>query len=160
MEDTVVTAEGLQRLRERLERLKTVGRRAMTERLRQAAETDADPTANEDHLIALEEQAALEAEIAQLERRIAAAQVGRPDETNDVVDLGESVRLRDVKTHDEVRCEIVGTLESDFRSGRISATSPVGRAVIGRRVGDVVTVRAPMGLLRYEILEISRPRRR
>jgi transcription elongation factor GreA len=96
MRETLITAEGLARLSEQLERLRTAGRREMTERIRTAISTDADATANADYQAAREEQALLEARIERLERQLEAARIAEPDAANGVVDLGERVRVRDL----------------------------------------------------------------
>ena len=157
MKETMITPGGLARLTDELDRLKTTGRQEVTERIRQAIATDADPTANTDYLAAREEQALLESRIARLEQRLAAAQVAEPDAGNGVVDLGERVRLRDLDTGARLEYELVGSLEGDPAAGRISAESPLGRALIGRRKGEVALVEAPQGQLRFKILAIEPP---
>jgi transcription elongation factor GreA len=72
-----------------------------------------------------------------------------------VLDIGEQVRLRDLENDEEIRYELVGSHEADPFAGRISAASPLGRALLGRRGGDVATVDAPKGRLRFKILEIQ-----
>ena len=157
MKETMITPGGLARLTDELERLKTTGRDEVTERIRQAFATDADPTANADYLAAREEQALLEARIARLEQRLGAAHVAEPDAGNGVVDVGERVRLRDLDTGARVVYELVGSLEGDPEAGRISAESPLGRALIGRRKGEVALVEAPKGRLQFKILAIEPP---
>jgi transcription elongation factor GreA len=155
MKETLITVDGFARLCEDLERLKTIGRREMTERIRHAVSTDADASANADYLAAREEQALLEARIARLEHGLTAARVVEPDADNGVVDLGERVRLRDLDTGARHEFELVGSLEADPGAGRISAESPLGRALIGRRRGDVALVDAPKGQVRFRILGIE-----
>jgi transcription elongation factor GreA len=155
MNELLITPSGLTRLAAELDRLKTTERRAAAERLRHAAETDGDRSANADYLIAGEEQALLEARIARLERRLAASEVAEADRTDDVVDLGERVRLRNLDTGARVVYELVGTLETDLDAGRISAASPLGAALLGRRKGETVVVRTPRRETRYTIISIS-----
>ena len=116
MKETMITPGGLARLTDELDRLRTTGRQEVTERIRQAIATDADPTANTDYLAAREEQALLESRIARLEQRLAAAQVAEPDAGNGVVDLGERVRLRDLDTGARLEYEVVGSLDGGSRS--------------------------------------------
>jgi transcription elongation factor GreA len=157
MNETLITPAGLARLSEELERMRTSGRRAVIERIRAAISTDADADANADYQAAREEQALLEARIAQLEQRLAVALVAEPDAANDVVDLGERVLLHDLKTGARHEYELVGTLEADATAGRISAVSPLGRALIGRRRGEVAVFQSPGGRRRLRILTVMQP---
>jgi transcription elongation factor GreA len=136
--ETLITPAGLERLNGHLDRLRGAGREEIARRLRQAAATDADRSANVDYLAALEEQAALEARILELERRLATARVAEPNGDDDVVDLGELVLLRDLDTAE-----------------RISVDSPLGRALVGRRRGETVHVEAPKGVFGFEIVRIE-----
>jgi transcription elongation factor GreA len=155
MNERLITAEGLVRLTEELDRLRTAGRREAAERLRHAVAAEADPSTNADYIAAREEQARLEARIARLEERLAAARVVGPDHANDTVDVGERVRLRDLDTGSRFTYELVGSFEADPASGRISAESPVGRALIGRRRGEVALVQAPKGEVRLRVVSIE-----
>jgi transcription elongation factor GreA len=157
VKETLITPAGLVRLSDELERLRTAGRRAVTERIRASISTDADATANADYQAAREEQGLLEARIALLEQRLADAVVAQPDATNDVVDLGERVRLHDLETDARLEYELVGSLEADPTDGRISAESPLGRALIGRRKGEVAAFRAPRGRRRLRIVTVTQP---
>ena len=155
MRETLITPAGLARLSDELERLETEGRREVTERIRRAAATDADVNANPDYLAAREEQALLEYKIARLAERLAAARLAEPDAGNGLVDVGERVRVRDLDTGRRHVYELVGALEADPAAGRVSVDSPFGRAIIGRRRGDVVVVEAPRGRIRVRILGID-----
>ncbi len=152
MNEILITPAGLARLEAELDRLRTEGRRDAAERLRHAADSEADVTESADYRAAREEKERLEARIAQLEQRLAAAEVAEADEANGVIDLGERVRLRNLDTG--MRIEY-GTLEADLPAGRISAVSPLGRALLGRRRGDIVLVDAPGGVWRFKILSIA-----
>jgi transcription elongation factor GreA len=157
MNETLITEAGLARLCHELDRVKTTGRQEVVERISNARSTDADPTANADYLAACNEQARLEARIARLERRLAAARLVTPDATNDTVDQGERVRVRDLDSGSNAEYELVGSFDADPAAGRISAESPVGSALIGRRRGDVALVQAPNGpvRLRIDAIEIA-----
>lgn len=157
MNETLITPQGFERLHDELEQLKIRARVEIVERLREAASTEADIAGNADYVIAREEQGLLEGRIARLEKRLAAAEVADRDLGNGVVDLGELVSLRNLDTGRRVVYEIVGSLETDLEHGRISAASPLGNAVIGRRRGEVVVVDTPRGLLRFKILSIRAP---
>jgi transcription elongation factor GreA len=157
VKEMLITPAGLAQLSDELDRLRTSGRQAIAERLRASISTDADATANADYQAAREEQARLEARIARLEQRFAAAVVTRPDPANDVVDLGERVRLRDLETGARLEYELVGSLEADPTDGRISAESPLGRALIGRHRGEVAAFEAPTGQRRLRIMTVMQP---
>jgi transcription elongation factor GreA len=158
VKETLITPAGLTRLADELERLRTSGREAITERIRASVSTDADAANNPDYQAAREEQGLLEARIARLERRLAAAVVAQPDAANDVVDLGERVRLRDLDTGARFEYELVGSLEADPTDGRISAESPLGQALMGRRRGEVAAFQAPRGQRLLKILTVMQPR--
>lgn len=157
MREMMITPAGLLRFEEELDRLKTAGRQEIAERLRLALSTDADPSTSADYLAAREEQALLETRISRLELRLDAARVAEPDADNGVVDLGERVRLRDLDTGAKHEYELVGSLEAEPAAGRISAESPVGQALIGRRRGDVALVDVPRGRKRFRIVAIDVP---
>jgi transcription elongation factor GreA len=155
MSDTAITPAGLGRLMDELERLTTVARREVADRIRHAVSTDANPAENADYLDAREDQALLERRIAILEHRISAAEIVAPDADNDIVDVGERVRLQDLETGKTLEYELVGSLEADPAAGRISNISPLGQALLGRRQGEVAVVDAPRGRMRFQILAIG-----
>lgn len=154
MHETLITPAGLARLTDELNRLRTLGRQEITERIRTAIGTDADASANADYQAAREEQGLLETRIAQLEQRLEAVRVVEPNASNNVLDLGERVRIRDLDTGTRHEYELVGSLEADPGAGRISAASPLGQALIGRRRGEVAVVEAPKGQRRFTILSV------
>ena len=151
----LISSTGLARMTAELERLKTFGREAIADRLRHARDTEADATASGDYLAARDEQAQLEAKIARLQSQLDTIQVATGDPSDDVVDLGERVRLRNLDTGRRAEYELVSSLEVDVTAGRISVASPVGRALIGRRKGDVALVDVPAGRVRLRIVAIE-----
>ena len=155
MSQTLITRAGLARLREQLEHLTTTRRQEIAERIRDAVLSERNMAENVDFQDAREEQALLERRIAILQERIVDANVVDPDAENGVLDVGERVHLRDLENGEEIQYELVGSFEADPFAGRISAASPLGRALLGRRGGEVATVDAPRGRLRFEILEIQ-----
>jgi transcription elongation factor GreA len=157
LNETLITRTGLVRATETLEHLKTVGRREIAERIRHAVRNETNVAENSDYLEAREHQALLERRIARLEERLASARVAEPDGANGMVDVGERVRLHDLDTGEQVEYQVVGSLESDPAAGRISAESPVGRALLGRRKGEVAVAAVPTGNVRFKILEIASP---
>jgi transcription elongation factor GreA len=156
IDETVITREGLARLGEELERLSTEGRRAIAERLAHAA-AEANPGENGDYLDARDEQALLERRIAVLEERIRTARLVEPQLGNGRVDVGERVRLRELDSGERLEVELVGPLEGDPSAGRISVASPLGKAIVGLRRGDVAGVEAPRGRRLYKVVAVEPP---
>ena len=107
------------------------------------------------HLDAPDELARLDGQIAMLEDRLGSATVVQPDPADGELGVGESARMRDLDSGELVEYRLVGAGEADPAAGSISYVSPVGSALLGRRVGDVIEVEVPGGLLRLEILEIQ-----
>jgi len=133
-----------------VEHLTTIRRQEIAERIHRAVSSDRNIVESGDYQDAREEQALLERRIAILQERIVDAEVVDPDAENGVLDVGERVRLRDLENDEEIQYELVGSLEADPFAGRIWATSPLGRALLGRRGGEVATVDAPRGRLRFK----------
>lgn len=154
MIETAITREGLERLKSELAELSAVGRNEIAERIRTASRAEANVIENVDLQGARDDQATLERRIALLEARISEATVVEPNGRNDVVDLGECVQLRDLDSKETVEYHLVGSHEADPLAQRISAASPLGGALLGRRCGDIAVVDAPKGRLRFEILSI------
>jgi transcription elongation factor GreA len=155
MNQTVITRDGLERLQAQLEQLSGAGRREIAERLSRAAESEVNRNENADYLSAREDQALLERRISLLEERLRTAQVVEPQLGNERIDVGERVRLRDLDSGERLEVELVGPLESDPLAGRISIVSPLGRAIVGLRRGQVAEVDAPRGKLQYKVLTVE-----
>ena len=155
MQEIVITRDGLERLEAELERLTTEGRREIAERLRHAAAREANCAENAEYLGVREDQALLERRIALLTERVQLAEVIEPQPGNGRIDVGERVRVRDLESGRRLELELVGPLESDARAGRISILSPVGRAILGLRRGQVADVEAPRGRLKFKILAVE-----
>jgi len=151
-----LTHEGHKRLKAELRTLKTVKRPEMS-RVIGEARAHGDISENAEYDAAKEQQGLLERRIRELEDKLARAAVvdDYPVDTDGAV-LGCSVRLRDLKRDREVTYLLVGEIEADFSAGRMSVTSPVGKALIGKRAGDKVEVEVPAGILEFEILDVSR----
>jgi transcription elongation factor GreA len=152
----LVTPEGLEKLQRELSYLTEVRRKEIADRIRQARDFG-DISENSEYDDAKNEQYLLERRISELQRRIRSAKVVDPSEVDtDAVDLGTRVTLRVVGAKGEERTfQIVGAHESDPTSGKLSHASPVGRAVLRRRVGDKVTVSTPRGSTEYEIVNVE-----
>jgi transcription elongation factor GreA len=153
VDDLLITAKGYHRLSSELETLRTEGRQAMSERLREAR-ADGHLEDNPALFDALEEQAQLERRIATLEARLAAARIAEPSGDGSA-GIGSSVRLRDLKTSELIEYELVGAIEGDVGQGRVSIDAPVGRALLGAAAGDFVTVACPRGELRFQVIGVS-----
>lgn len=154
--EVLLTPEGLTRLEKELERLKTVRRREVAERIRQALDFG-DISENSEYDDAKNEQAFLEGRIIELEKMLRNAKIiDGSDGEDGIVGLGSKVRLKDLEFGDEFEYKVVGSAEADPMNSRISNESPVGKAIMGKGPGTVVEVRAPDGILKYEILDVSR----
>lgn len=154
--EELLTAEGLRRLEEELEHLRTVRRREVAERIRVARDFG-DLSENSEYEEAKNEQAWVEGRIATLERILRNARIVDEDETDpDQVGLNSLVTLRDEEGGEEMTVRIVGSTEADPARMRISYQSPVGQAVFGRRAGETVEVKLPAGVARYRIVKVER----
>ena len=156
MQDKVVylTPEGKQRFAAELHELQTVRRHQVEEQIRHAKEF-ADTVDNAEYDEAKQEQAFVEGRIQELERLLSSARLIEESATRvDYVKLGTHVKVKDVEGEEETYY-LVGSHEADPRRGLISNESPIGRALIGKRVGDEVTVVAPAGSFTLRILEIN-----
>ena len=155
MNEIVITPEGRERLNAELERLTNEGRREIAQRLQHAAASEANRAENAEYLAARDDQALLERRIALLAERLQSAQVMAPQLGNGRVDVGERVRVRDLESGARLELELVGTLESDATAGRISVASPLGRAILGLRRGEIAEVDAPRGRLKFKVLAVE-----
>jgi len=152
---TPITPAGLVRLKQELRRLKTVDRLRIVKEIAEAR-SHGDLSENAEYHAAKEKQSHVEGRITQVEHWIATAEVIDVSRlSGDRVVFGATVQLTDSQSGDEVRYRIVGELEADLRQGKISVTSPIARALIGKSEGDVVKVRAPGGEREYEIRGIE-----
>jgi transcription elongation factor GreA len=153
-EDRVLlTAEGLEQLRRRVDRLKTDERRRLRELLREARNDgvlDDNPTLLE----LLDEQAELEHRLATLEAQLAVAEVVPPPRDGSA-GIGSVVRVRDVRSGDAFECRLVGPFEADAENGRVSTAAPIGQALAGRRRGETVEAATPRGPVTLEVLDVA-----
>lgn len=156
MQKIPMTKEGYMKLQEELDRLKKVERPQALQALNEAAALG-DISDNADYRVAKERRDYIESKIKELDDKLARAQIIDPKDINtDKVVFGCTVLLRDLESDKQVRYKIVGADEADIKNGRISINSPVAKALIGKKVGDVVTVIVPSGKREFEILEIGR----
>jgi transcription elongation factor GreA len=153
--ETILTPEGLRKLEEELEFLKSVKRKEVAERIKQAKDFG-DLSENSEYEDAKNEQAFTEGRILTVEAMLRNAKViDNHDVRSDIVSIGCTLRLVD-ETGEELTFTIVGSPEADPAHDKISNESPVGRAVLGRRKGETVTVKAPAGTIKYTIKGIKR----
>jgi len=150
-----MTAEGKQKLEQELEYLKTDRRKQVVERIK-IARGFGDLSENSEYDAAKDEQAFVEARIQQLEQIIRNSVVVEDDASNpDVVNIGKSVTFVELPDGEEESYTIVGSAESDPFEGKISNDSPMGKSLIGKKVGDEVTVPTPGGDLRVKIVTVK-----
>jgi transcription elongation factor GreA len=154
--ETVLTPEGVAKLEQELQHLKTVRRREIAARIKQAI-AFGDLSENSEYDEAKNEQAFIEGRIVTLENMLKNAKViDDEDISTDVVSIGSTVKLLDVEFDDILEYTIVGSAEADPAKNKISNESPVGRALIGKTKGSDVDVTAPDGIIKFKILEINK----
>jgi len=146
-----LTKEGLEKLKKELYRLETTGRREVAKKIKQAA-SQGDISDSADYSEAKEAQAFLEGKIKKLRHIIAGAIIIKRKEGK-IAGLGSTIIIESNNT--KTSFEIVGSVEADPLKGRISSSSPLGRAIIGGRKGDIVEIEAPRGKIRYKIVEVK-----
>lgn len=152
----VLTLDGLKRMEEELEELKTIKRKEVAEKIKVAL-SFGDLSENSEYDEAKNEQAFVEARIVQLEAILKNAKVLEDDEVNtDLVNLGSKIKIRDVEFDETMEYHLVGSTEADPMHGKISDESPVGKALLGHRVGETVEAETPSGPVKFEILGIQR----
>ena len=151
-----MTVAGAERLKAELQRLKSVERPAIIQAIAEAR-SHGDLSENADYDAAKERQGFVEGRIAEIEHKLAGAQVIDPAEVDGDgrVVFGATVEIEDLDSGDVRRWQIVGEDEADIRHGKISVTSPIARALIGKNEGDTVEVQAPGGVRGYEILAVE-----
>jgi transcription elongation factor GreA len=155
MEKVPMTVEGYKALDEELKRLKTVERPAVIAAIAEAR-SHGDLSENAEYHAAKERQGWIEGQIAEIEDRMARAQVIDVSKlSGKQIKFGATVSVVDEDTEEEARYQIVGEHEADVKRGRVSITSPIARAIIGKEMGDVVEVNTPGGVKAYEITKVE-----
>ena len=151
----LLTYEGLKKLEDELQELKVNGRREIAEKIKEARE-QGDLSENAEYDAAKDEQRANESRIEELESIIKNATVINEDELDkDLVNIGATVRFLDEEFDEELEYKIVGSTEADIMKGLISNESPLGKGLIGSKVGDEIEVESPDGVSKYKILSFS-----
>ena len=156
IKETQITAEGLQKLEEELAQRKGAIREEILERIKEAR-AQGDLSENSEYDQAKEDQGKNESRIVELEQMIKTAVIidTSASSKEGKVSLGCTVVLKDMETDEEETYTLVGTTEADPFENKISNESPVGKAVIGKKIGDVVIAVTPAGELSYKILEVK-----
>ncbi len=152
--EVILTVEGLKKAEQELEHLKTVRRREVAERIKQAREFG-DISENSEYEDAKNEQAFIEGRILTLEKMLRNARVVDEADLNpNVVGVGSTVRLKDLEFDDTMEVTLVGSSEANPDDKKISNESPVGKAILGKKAGSTVEVTTPGGITKYKILAI------
>ena len=152
----ILTYEGLKKLEDELENLKAVRRKEVSQKIKEARE-QGDLSENAEYDAAKDEQRDIEARIEELEKILKNAEVVVEEEADlDKVSIGCSVKILDCEFDEELEYKIVGSTEANSLKGKISNESPVGKALLGKQVGDTVTVETPAGEFSYKVLSIHR----
>lgn len=151
-----MSAEGLKDLEKQLEYLKNVRRAEVAQKLKEAR-SFGDLSENAEYDEAKNEQAILEAEIVDVEMKINNAEVvSDSDLSTDEIGVGSYVKLKDLELDEILELQIVGSTEADPENNKISEDAPIGVAALKKKVGDILEVEAPIGIIRMEVLEISK----
>ena len=152
----ILTYEGLRKYEDELHKLKVVKRKEVAEKIKEARE-QGDLSENAEYDAAKDEQRDIEARIEELEKILKNAEVVDEDEVDiDKISVGCKVRILDMEFNEELEYKIVGSTEANSLKGKISNESPVGKALIGKKKGDVVEVETQVGALKYKVLQIER----
>ena len=152
----ILTYEGLKKLEDELENLKVVRRKEVSQKIKEARE-QGDLSENAEYDAAKDEQRDIEARIEELEKILKNAEVVVEEEADlDKVSIGCSVKILDCEFDEELEYKIVGSTEANSLKGKISNESPVGKALLGKQVGDTGSVETPAGEFSYKVLSIHR----
>lgn len=152
----ILTYQGLRKYEDELHDLKVVKRQEVAQKIKEARE-QGDLSENAEYDAAKDEQRDIEARIEELEKILKNAEVVVEEEADlDKVSIGCSVKILDCEFDEELEYKIVGSTEANSLKGKISNESPVGKALLGKQVGDTVTVETPAGEFSYKVLSIHR----
>ncbi|MGN7414751.1 transcription elongation factor GreA [Paenibacillus sp. SAF-068] len=153
-EEVILTQEGLEKLEDELRELKTVKRKELAERLKLAI-SYGDLKENSEYHSAKDDQAFMETRILIVEKMLKNAKVITSENMDaNKVGVGSTVLLDDIEFAEKIEYKLVGPAEADVADNKISYESPLGKELMGKEVGSVIHVNAPMGVIKYELLEI------
>ncbi|TVX99736.1 transcription elongation factor GreA [Cohnella terricola] len=154
-DEVILTKEGLDKLQAELDDLKYVKRKELAARIKLAI-SYGDLKENSEYHSAKDDQAFMETRILVLDKMLRNARVVDENEIdNSKVQVGSTVVLNDIEFDEKIEYRIVGPAEADVTDNKISYESPLGKELIGKRLGDIVSVDAPVGVVKYELLEIK-----
>lgn len=154
LKKVILTQEGLEQLEAELHNLKVVRRKDVASKIKEAR-GQGDLSENAEYDAAKEEQAEMESRILVIENMLRNAEMIDTDIHTDSVTIGSKIKLFDEEYQEEILYTLVGSAESDPFNGKISNESPIGMAILGHKVGDVVGVEAPDGTIKFKILELN-----
>ena len=150
-----MTEEGLAKLKKELEQLTSVERPAISQQIAEARDKG-DLSENVEYDAAKEAQGLLEMKIAKLEDMVAKARIIDESKINtSQVQILNKVKIKDTKNNQQMEYMLVSESESDIKNGKISVATPIAKGLLGKKVGDVVDIKVPSGLMSFEIMEIS-----
>jgi transcription elongation factor GreA len=156
MKKNIMTYEGLKALEDELHELKVNRRREVAEKIKEARE-QGDLSENAEYDAAKEEQRDIELRIEEIDKILKNAEVVADDDgDSSIINVGCTVKIRDLEFDEEMEYKIVGSTEANSLQGKISNESPVGKALIGSKAGDTVEVETPAGIIKYEILDFHK----
>ena len=156
MKKNILTSEGLKKLEDELDDLIVVKRKEVAQKIKEARE-QGDLSENAEYDAAKDEQRDIEARIEEIEKILKNVEIVDEDEVSiDSINIGCQVRILDIEFDEELVYKIVGSTEANSLKGKISNESPVGKSLIGKKVGDMVSVETQMGLIQYKVLDIQR----
>lgn len=154
--DNYLTRAGFDKLMEELEFLKTTRRRQISKEIAKAR-AHGDISENAEYDAAKNEQGLNEKKISELESKLSQAKIIDDSKMDkDKILIGARVKLKDLDSDEEFEYTFVSELESDYTQNKISVTSPIGKGLLGHKVGEIVEIKIPAGTLKYKVLEISR----
>ena len=154
MDETYITQEGLVKLKEEYKYLTTTKRKEIAERIAVAKEFG-DLSENAEYDAAKEEQAFVEGRIAELNHLLKNATIIKETKSNGIVNVGSTIKIKDSANKSIKEYKIVGSEEADPSQGLISNESPIGKAFLGRKKGEVVEIRVPKGVMKWKIVEVD-----
>ena len=156
MKKNILTSEGLKKLEDELDNLIVVKRKEVAQKIKEARE-QGDLSENAEYDAAKDEQRDIEARIEEIEKILKNAEIVDEDEVDlGTINIGCQIKILDCEFDEELIYKIVGSTEANSLKGKISNESPVGRALIGKKVGDLVSVETQVGVVQYKVLDIQK----
>lgn len=155
-EKNMMTKSGIEAMERELEYLKVTARAEIAQKIKEARE-QGDLSENAEYDAAKDEQRDIEARIEELMNILKNAEVSDDDTDGEHVKFGSRVEIQDLETNEELKYQIVGSTEANSLKGKLSNESPLGKALIGSKVGDVIKTETPGGIIEYKVISVNRP---